>query len=87
MEIITGLNVLPKQGCMQKSELYLANDKKTAIKAGWQKCNMHVHRRIRIRQYGKDLEIKMFKGTNELSLLESSNLIFTSTGVHIKGIY
>lgn len=28
MEIITGLNVLTKQGCMWKSELYLANDKK-----------------------------------------------------------
>lgn len=28
MEIITGLNVLTKQGCMWKSELYLADDKK-----------------------------------------------------------
>lgn len=28
MEILTGLNVLTKQGCVQKSELYLANDKK-----------------------------------------------------------
>lgn len=32
---------------------------------------MHFHKRIRIRQYGKDLEMEMFKDTNELSLLES----------------
>lgn len=31
---------------------------------------MHVYRRIRIKQYGKDLDIKMFKGTNKLPLLE-----------------
>lgn len=31
---------------------------------------MHVHKIIRIRKYGKDLEMEMFKGTNELSLLE-----------------